>query len=44
MNTYQVTFYDLTTWQTEGISSLHARRLAREYYPKRFVVTVIQIK
>lgn len=40
---YQVNFYDLSVWIVEGNSSLHVRKKAREYYPDRFVVSVIQI-
>lgn len=43
MNTYRITFYDLSIWIVEGNSSLHARKKAREYYPERFVTTVIQL-
>lgn len=43
MNKYLVTFYDLSTWVVEGMSSLHARRICREYYPSKMVTTVLQI-
>ena len=43
MYRYRVTFYDLSIWITEGDSSLHIRKKCKEYYPKQFVITVIQL-
>lgn len=40
---YFITFYDLSTWTIEGDSSTHARRKCREYYPSKFVISVIQL-
>lgn len=43
MYNYLVTFYDLSTWFVEGDSSMHIRRKCAEYYPNKFVTTVIQL-
>lgn len=43
MNNYLVTFYDLSIWHVEGTNSLHVRNKAKEYYPGKHVITVIQL-
>ena len=43
MNKYLITFYDLETRIIEGDTAQHARRKCAEYYPNKFVTTVIQI-